>query len=223
MSSMKVPKREPGQTRSQLLEAAIHIFSRKGFRDATVAEICKEAHANIAAINYHFRDKESLYVEAWRVAFHRSLETHPTGGGVPVTADPVERLRGFILALISRAIDPQNRSFDIMHKELVNPTGFLAQAMRNAIEPIRTALSDILRKLLGNKVAEDQVRLCQMSIMAQCLHLRMAARRWVMVSPGNAPAPLEFDVATLAEHVTQFSLAGLRAIRQQAERAEGAA
>jgi TetR/AcrR family transcriptional regulator, regulator of cefoperazone and chloramphenicol sensitivity len=50
----------PDETRLQLLEAAGEVFAEVGFRDATVREICRRADANIAAINYHFGDKENL-------------------------------------------------------------------------------------------------------------------------------------------------------------------
>ena len=51
-----------------VLHAACEVFADRGYRDATVAGICHKAGANPAAINYHFNDKESLYVEAWRQA-----------------------------------------------------------------------------------------------------------------------------------------------------------
>ena len=46
------------ETRGRLLDAAGAIFADKGFRDATTAEICRRAKANIAAVNYHFGSKD---------------------------------------------------------------------------------------------------------------------------------------------------------------------
>ena len=40
------------KTRAHILQAAAEIFAEKGFRAATVRQICAKADANIAAINY---------------------------------------------------------------------------------------------------------------------------------------------------------------------------
>ncbi|HSO08870.1 MAG TPA: TetR family transcriptional regulator, partial [Desulfoprunum sp.] len=62
-------RRKSGGTREKLLSAASDVFVDKGFRDATVAEICRRAGANISAVNYYFGSKEALYQEAWRHSF----------------------------------------------------------------------------------------------------------------------------------------------------------
>ncbi|RLC17665.1 MAG: DUF1956 domain-containing protein, partial [Deltaproteobacteria bacterium] len=51
-------KREDGkETRRRLLNAACEIFAQKGYHNAKVADICKRAGANVASVNYYFRDK----------------------------------------------------------------------------------------------------------------------------------------------------------------------
>lgn len=208
------------ETRRNLLTAACEIFAKKGFRDATIAEICRRAKANVAAANYHFGGKEALYVESWRFAFEKSLKAYPPDGGVAADAPVEAQLRGRILAIMRRIIDPQSHEFDIFYKEMANPTGLLANAIQESIEPIFRGFAAIVRQLLGPQSAEQEVRLCLMSIRAQCFGPLMRERRRKMASPNPLPSSPEWDLDdldTLVDHVTHFSLAGIRAIRSQME------
>ena len=53
--------RTTATTPERILEAAGEIFGREGFKAATIRRIAETANANVASINYHFRDKEGLY------------------------------------------------------------------------------------------------------------------------------------------------------------------
>jgi AcrR family transcriptional regulator len=214
------PRKDAQETRQRLLAAAAEVFARKGFWEATHAEICEKAGANTAAVNYHFTSKENLYVEAWRSAFERSVQAHPPDGGVPADASPQERLRGTILSLMRRMGDPTNFEVEIVHKEMANPTGLLAEAMHRAIDPLRMDMRVLVRELLGDGASEQSVTLCEMSLMGLCFgpigHIRG-------FRPPGAPhrddPSFKFSVEELAEHVTQFILAGIRNIRERTTRA----
>ena len=134
---MKVQREDALRTKKSLLAAASNFCAEKGYRDATIAEICERAKANVAAVNYHFGDKETLYIEAWRHSFSNSLKAHPPDGGVSEDARPEERLRGQVEALLHRMADENNREFLIVHRELANPTGLLEEVMRKDIRPAR--------------------------------------------------------------------------------------
>jgi AcrR family transcriptional regulator len=218
-------QRSDGQeTRRQLLAAACEVFGKKGFRDATIAEICAMAGANVAAANYHFGGKEALYVESWLYAFEKSLRAYPPDGGVAPDAPGEERLRGWILSIMRRIIDPESHDLDMVHKEMANPTGLLAAAIKESLEPVFLGLTSIVRELLGGQATEQHVRLCQMSIRAQCFGPLLRERLRKMSSPGLRPAdpePFLGDVETLADHVTCFSLAGIRELRDRITKQAG--
>jgi len=206
-------RKDGEETRRRILETAGDVFGEKGYRDATHAEICRRSGTNTAAINYHFRSKENLYIEAWQAAFHNSLEAYPPDGGIAPGASAEERFRGRISSLILRASDPDNKSFEIISREMINPTGLLSEVMQEAIAPVRKGMEAVIRELLGEKAASRQVELCLMSVMAQCLHPMMRERRSRMLK-GSA-RPLKFDPRELADHIAAFSLVGIREIRRQ--------
>ncbi len=217
---MKTAKKRQNQTRDQLLEAACLVFAEKGYRDATIADICRQAGANIAAVNYHFHDKETIYAEAWRVGFHRSLKAHPADSGVPAGAPPEQRFRGRILALIQRFADPASHELEMIHKEMANPTGLLAEVGRECIRPIRQGLEAIVRELLGPGAGNQQVLLCLVSIRAQCFDRIVRQRRrdtFTKAGTKNGVEAARIPIEQIADHVTRFSLAGIRDVRRQIE------
>src|SRR5215472_2401527 len=86
-------------TKTRLLEAAGEEFAEKGFEAARVRSICRRAGANLAAVNYHFGDKEQLYVAAVLEAHRCGMELlhESLFRGVP----PAEQLRRFIHHFLS--------------------------------------------------------------------------------------------------------------------------
>jgi AcrR family transcriptional regulator len=214
---MTTHDRHAKDTRQRLLDSSREVFSRKGYREATIAEICEGADANIAAVNYHFGDKESLYVETWRHAFQMSIATHPPDGGVGDDAPPEARLRARIGALLHRIADSKSCEFTIVRTELANPTGLLDDAMHDAITPLREKMAGLVRELLGPRASAEHVQFCQMSIMSQCLHVMLHLRFGVAGATRGLPRVRSIDA--YADHVTAFSLAGLRAVREAWESA----
>jgi len=60
---MEDPKTQTeGSTRDRILDAALNIFSRKGFHDTKVDEIVKEAHISKGSVYFHFPNKERLFI-----------------------------------------------------------------------------------------------------------------------------------------------------------------
>ena len=213
---MKHPREDASRTRKSLLESAGAIFAEKGFREATIAEICRRAGVNIAAVNYHFGDKNTLYIEAWRSSFFRSITAHPPDGGVGEDAPPEERLRGRVKALLRRVAGEDNREFLFVQKELARPTGLLDEVIREEIRPLRERMEALARELLGPHVSDREVRFCEISIISQCINPTIIRRRQGEPQGGDGP-PVIDDIEAYADHVVHLSLAGIRAIREAAE------
>ena len=48
-------------TRDRLLGTAARLFADNGFATVSVRDICRDAGANVAAVNYHFTSKDTLF------------------------------------------------------------------------------------------------------------------------------------------------------------------
>ena len=47
-------------TRDEIINVAVRLFSEQGFDQTTIRDISKSADANVAAVNYHFKNKSGL-------------------------------------------------------------------------------------------------------------------------------------------------------------------
>ena len=207
-------KTKSEKTRNRLLTAASRIFAEKGFQEATIAEICEQAETNIASVNYHFRDKETLYLESWRFAFNRELKLYPPNGGFLTNASAEQRLAGRIKSMIKRVADDKSYSFMIIHKEMAQPTRLLTDILEKEINPQRLQLLGLLKECLGQAASDQQIQYCHASIMGQCFHL-LRLKHIQSVRPNLSNSSDLSDINAFAEHVVQFSLAGIQSIRSQ--------
>lgn len=207
-------KRKDGlERKALLLEAATRVFAEKGFRDTTIADICEDAHSNTASVNYYFGSKDELYAEVWQNAFHNAMERYPPDMNLPAEAIPKDRLRALVRSFLHKMLDSGELGYagQILLMEIANPTEAIAHIKRDAIEPLRKRMITILRELLGEQAAEQDVLFCAMSIIHQCLGFGFHRGKLFPTGAVENPRLLE----ALSEHITDFSLAGIEAVKKQ--------
>jgi len=210
-------RRDGTQTRNRILPAACAVFAEKGYHDTTVEEICRRAKSNIAAINYHFGSKDQLYARVWRKAFNEVMNAYPPEGGLGPEAAPEERLRGTIRSLVGEAVDLGRigHAGRLLLQELVNPTDVIRHVKRDALQPLHDRMSTLMRELLGPKAPDEQLLLCQMSILHQCMAIGMRLFRGTMPPHMNLAMPSDQLIEALTDHIMRFSLAGIKAVRKE--------
>ena len=198
------------ETRHLLLEAAGAVFAERGFRAASVREICQRAKANVAAVNYHFGDKESLYSEVLRYALRCAREKYPPDLGLPARAPVEERLHAFILSFLLRLFGEDRHSWHskLVSREMVEPTSALDKLVEEEIRPMSDRLHKIIRELLGRQAGEEMVRLCGLSVVSQVLFYHHCEPVYSRLFPKMKFGEKELE--RLARHITDFSLAAIR-------------
>jgi len=74
-------------------------------------------------------------------------------------------------------------------------------------------LAAIVRDLLGPAATPETIRLCTLSVVSQCTFYRNSAAIVARLYPELVPAK---EVARIADHITQFSLAAMQRMRDGA-------
>jgi AcrR family transcriptional regulator len=196
----------------KILLAAGEIFAEKGYKNVTVREICARAGVNVAAINYHFGDKESLYREVVMRWEEEAFRKYPLEPVAPESASPEERLTIFVRSFLLRMLDKGRPSWfgKLVAREFIEPTAALAILVEDAIRPSYLLLSSIIREILGTGASEDDIRLCSASIVGQCLYFHNS--RPVLNALYGPDNPEPADIERIAGHVARFSIAAMRAL-----------
>lgn len=201
-------------TKKRLLEAAGGIFARDGFAGATVRDICAAAEANVAAVNYHFGDKAGLYRAVFDYSFDCSC------GKLAPPPDPTlpaeERLRIWVTGFLHRILDRGKPAWhgQLMAREMNEPTAVLDAVVENHIRPNMQQLDAIVRDLLPAKTPAAVLRRVSASTVGQCVFYHYCRPIFSRLHPEWKPTPDE--VEAIAEHVTRFCLAGIRASASEA-------
>ncbi|HSZ54669.1 MAG TPA: CerR family C-terminal domain-containing protein [Tepidisphaeraceae bacterium] len=204
------------ETRLRLLEAAGEVFAEQGFHRATIRDICSRADANIAAVNYHFGDKERLYVAVIQHWLGEALRKYPPDGGLPPDAPAPGRLYAFVRSWLFRMLGEGMPAWHgkLMAREMSEPTAAFDVLLSETVRPMSQRLTAIVRELLRPNVDEQTVQDCAMSVAGQCCFRRHAHEMIRRLYPDQHYTSERIE--QLARHVTDFSLAAIEAYSQRA-------
>ncbi len=207
-------------TRHRLLEAAGEVFAQRGFRKATIREICRRAKSNVAAVNYHFGDKQRLY----HAVIEYIHQDHLEGTGSPddelAVAEglpPEQQLRSFVSGMMKRHAGAGHESWrpGLMAHEIAEPTGALDMVVERFIRPRFNRLVGIVGALAGGDVPLERLQLAAESVVAQCIHFMMARSLLMRLMPQLSYGPE--DLEALVDHITQFSVSAIEDLRSESE------
>lgn len=209
------------KTRERILIAASDVFAEHGFEKGTVREICTRAKANVAAVNYHFRDKTELYKEVLDAWEKEGDDMYPRDNGVPADAPVRDRMKGVYCAFLKRIFysgnDPDishKRARVIMHEIAA---GTYSHKRKN---DCYCRMEEIMRGFM------IEVMPGAPAIMVQdCLDSSLSQLTACFMSFVYDPEEFEDNLSLeeldrMAEHMTVFSLGGVRSVMEATEISE---
>ena len=204
-------------TRERLITAATRLFAEHGYRTVSVREICSEAGANVSAVNYHFAGKLGLY----REVVSRAIQTIQAGSADLIFAAddvaPEERIRHYVRAYVPLVaghkprLDAARVSWihKLMRHETSEPTPLAKWIADQAITPRVQYLGRAVAEILRCPLDDARVTRCVISIQTQCQFYAPDKFRDAVYP--NWP-PNAAELTAVAEHIAEFSLAGIRQI-----------
>jgi len=208
-------------TKDRILEAASEVFAEYGFEKATVREICSRAEANVAAVNYHFRDKKELFLLVLRSWKLLSQKKYPLDMGLDPDASDQDRIESFFRAMLRRILMPTPDSLTSYRRAKV----FIQQLSEGLFSrdecgcenhvQLQEYLSPIVSRLLGGETGQP-VQDCMDSIMGQVTIYFLG---YVMDPEKFEFLRNEAEIDRTARHMTVFTLGGMRLMCEDTEEA----
>jgi AcrR family transcriptional regulator len=202
-------------TRERLLDAAGEVFAKHGFHHATIRDICGRAGSNVAAVNYHFGDKERLYAAVLEYADRCTNEEHPIDAEFGAGLTPEQRLHELVRRLVSRIFGAGRAGWyaKLMARELVDPSKAIEPVVERSYRPQLQQAVDIVRELMGNQASEEEARICAFSVVGQCVFFHHARTIIGQLDPQLRFGPE--DIERLADHITRFSIPAIRNVKRE--------
>jgi AcrR family transcriptional regulator len=207
---MAAPFIKSEETTGRIIDAAGFVFGERGFRNTTVRQITARAGVNLAAVNYHFKNKSELYFRVLREAKKRlgSIVIQDLPGS------PEEQLRAFIEHFVRYLLDPNRPVWHgrVMAMEMSNPTPALGIVIRELTAPLYRDVRALVEKVVG-RATPAELDLFTLSIFGQCVFY-VCGRPMVEqlgVNLGRSPDRIE----RIGAHIGAFSVAALKDYRKR--------
>ena len=202
------------ETRDRLLKAAERLFADRGFKKVTVRDICRAARANVAAVNYHFGDKLGLYREVMQSAIDGMRGTNDAAREAGAGQPPEEQLRRYITIFVDRVLTPGNDAVHrLINREMNDPTPALDALVEQGVRPRVEYLSGLIAAIIGCDPTDQSVLRCVASVQAQTLAYMPNP---IATRLGLANKPTAANLRDIADHIAEFSLAGVHAVGRAA-------
>jgi AcrR family transcriptional regulator len=203
-------------TKERLLAAAGDLFAERGFHGTTVRDIAARAGVNVAAGNYHYGSKRSLYLEVLRAQF-AAIRTELRARGASQPAAQLDRMsRRELVALLRARVNvmldlligpPPGVAGTLMLREMCDPTEALPTIVAEFIEPMIGEMREIAAHLEAG-LDRGAVERCVFSITGQALFYRFTMPATLRML--GVPAYPRGFARRLARHITDFSLGGMQ-------------
>jgi TetR/AcrR family fatty acid metabolism transcriptional regulator len=120
----KLPPRDPGRKREQILQAALEVFARHGFYQSRVSEIARQAGVADGTIYLYFQSKDDILISLFEHVMSRVLDNMERA--MEKETDPVRKLEQFALTHLN-LIEEKMELAEIIQVEIRQSSKFMKE------------------------------------------------------------------------------------------------
>ena len=201
--------RPPESTRGSIIKAAVRLFAEKGFQGASVRDIVVKANVNQAAINYHFKGKDGLYLEVLKTAFEKLTEHAASEPEKLKSLSREEAVRSFVCQQLRPLLfrDEMSRYIRLFAWESAHPSKIFLKFMATDTVSYLTTAVDIVCRYLPPGTQKRVALYVAIWLMGQC-SVFVRNRELLAQEPFSIDTDEPFT-DELTELVTRLAIGGL--------------
>jgi AcrR family transcriptional regulator len=206
---------ETRSTKDRILDAAERLFADQGFAATSLRDITAEAGANLAAVNYHFKSKESLIVAVVarraRPLNERRLamldECEARAGHGPLEPECV--FRAFLEPMLAfrRQLPTGASPSRLIGQVFTEPGGIFRELFRTEFHSVAERFLGALRRIFPELPEEEMFWRFQFTLGA-LVHTISGEEHLRVISGGLCDSS---DDKALLERLVAYAVAGFRA------------
>lgn len=161
-----MPREDGNATKALLIESAGKLIAEQGYEKTTSKSVCEMAGANIAAVNYHFDSRDSLYVAVLEEVHRYLLNVKELQELEEKNVSAEEKLMFFLDAFILNAWQKECWQVKVWARELINPSPFITHILSNSAIPKLNIVVKIFSEYTGIPKDDPKLYSCILSVMA---------------------------------------------------------
>lgn len=152
------------EIREKILTSAESLFAQHGYEGASLRQITKAANANLAAVNYHFGDKEALFCETLRrrlgpinkIRLVKLEQARQSAGDRPIPlAFIIELLARPFFELGQDTAAGGHHSVRLIGRCLAEPQPFMAALLSGEFHPVMARFAQAIRRHVPTVTPEE--------------------------------------------------------------------
>ena len=192
-------KRKNAEKYYRIIEAATKVFARKGFYQAKISEIAREAQIADGTVYIYFENKDDILISLFEEQMKRVLENMVEK--LSEVEGPVEKLRVF--ALVHLELIQQNKDMaEIIQVELRQSSKFMKEYKNEKFAEYLNLIGDIIQEGQEKGIFKKGI-IPGVAKRAFFGALDEMSRFWVLSSRKK------YDIETAAKQISEYFLSGL--------------